>query len=278
MRVLETVADYTDAIGEAERPLGLVPTMGFLHRGHMALVERARADCASVVVSIFVNPSQFGPSEDFDAYPRDLPADLAHLEGADVDFVFVPTVDEIYPQGFSTYVDVGQLGLRLEGKSRANHFKGVATMVCKLLSLVRPDRAYFGQKDGQQYAVVSRLNADLNLGAEIVVVPTVREADGLAISSRNIYLNAGERRAAPVLYRSLCLARDLNTTDADRIRRSMAALIEDEPLAQVDYVSVADSATLEEVDSIAGPVMVSLAVRIGRARLIDNITLGDRGR
>ena len=278
MRMLETVADYTDAIGAAERPLGLVPTMGFLHRGHMALVERARADCASVVVSIFVNPSQFGPSEDFDAYPRDLPADLAHLESADVDFVFVPTVDEIYPQGFSTYVDVGQLGLRLEGKSRPDHFKGVATVVCKLLSIVRPDRAYFGQKDGQQCAVVSRLNADLNLGAEIVVVPTVREADGLAISSRNIYLNAGERQAAPVLDRSLCLASDLNTTDADRIRRSMTALIEEEPLAQIDYVSVADAATLEEVDSIAGPVMVSLAVRIGRARLIDNITLGDSGR
>ena len=256
--------------------MGLVPTMGALHDGHMALVERARRDNASVAASIFVNPSQFGPAEDVGTYPRDMDGDLAKLEGAGVDLVFRPSVDEMYPAGFETYIDVGHIGSRLEADSRPGHFRGVATVVCKLLAIVRPDRAYFGQKDAQQSMVVKRLNADLNLGAEIVTVPTVREPDGLALSSRNAYLADDERQAALVLYNSLCLARHLwegGSRDAEDVRRQMRALIAEEPLGRLDYVSIANAETLEELDRIESPALVSLAVHIGRARLIDNITL-----
>ena len=273
MKITHTIDEFRNELRPTERPVGLVPTMGFLHEGHMALVHRARSENATLAVSIFVNPAQFGPEEDFSSYPRDMDSDLSKLETADVDLVFAPSVEEMYPEGFDTHVDVGRFGERLEGKSRPGHFRGVATAVCKLLAIARPDRAYFGQKDAQQCLVVKRLNADLDLGAEIVVVPTVREPDGLALSSRNAYLSPPERNAALVLYRSLCLARDLRTSDAEEIRRQMRQLIESEPLAQPDYVSVADAATLEELDTISGPALASLAVRIGKARLIDNITL-----
>jgi pantoate--beta-alanine ligase len=250
--------------------------MGFLHEGHMALVNRARAENTTVAVSIFVNPTQFEPDGDFSTYPRDLEADLSKLEDAAVDVVFVPSLEQMYPVGFETFVDVGRIADRLEGKFRPGHFRGVATVVCKLLSIVRPDRAYFGQKDAQQCLVVKRLSADLDLGAEIVVVPTVREADGLALSSRNAYLTPDERKAALVLSRSLRLARELwedGARDAEDMRRQISALIEKEPLAQLDYVSVADAETLEELASIDEPALVSLAVRIGKARLIDNVLL-----
>jgi pantoate--beta-alanine ligase len=229
-----------------------------------------------VTVSIFVNPAQFVPDGDFSSYPRDRRSDLDKLEGAGVDLVFMPSVEEMYPEDFSTFVDVGRISNTLEGKFRPDHFKGVATVVCKLLAIVRPDRAYFGQKDAQQCLVVKRLNSDLNLGADIVVVPTVREPDGLALSSRNSYLRPEERKAALVLYRSLRLARDLRergVRDAQEMRRQMRTLIEEEPLARIDYVSVAHADTLEELEQIEQPALVSLAVHIGKTRLIDNVIL-----
>ena len=186
LKIIETVAEFRKAYEGIVKPLGLVPTMGFLHDGHRALVKRARAENATVVTSIFVNPTQFGPSEDFASYPKSMEADLAILESEGVDFVLAPSVDEVYPTGFSAYIDVGPIGERLEGEHRPDHFRGVATVVCKLLSTVRPDKVYFGQKDAQQCLVIKRLNTDLNLGAEVVVVPTVRESDGLALSSRNV--------------------------------------------------------------------------------------------
>ncbi len=273
MKVLPTISEFSEAVQTAARPLGLVPTMGFLHAGHMALVERARTENTTLAATIFVNPAQFGPAEDFATYPWDMKSDLAKLKDAGVDLVFTPSLEEMYPDEFDTYVKVGRLTQRLEGKARPGHFKGVATVVCKLLTITRPDRAYFGQKDAQQYLVVKKLNADLNLGAEIVVVPTVREADGLALSSRNSYLGTEEREAATVLHRALSLAEDLATSDAEEIRSRMREIIESEPLAEIDYVSVAHAETLEEIDAVAGPALVSLAVRIGDTRLIDNVTL-----
>ena len=273
MKVITTIAEVRAEVSNLPRPLGLVPTMGFLHEGHMSLVRRARSENSSLAVSVFVNPAQFGPQEDYASYPRDMEADLRKLEEASVDLVFAPSVEEMYPEDFDTCVDVGKVTERLEGASRPDHFKGVATVVCKLLAIVRPDRAYFGQKDAQQCLVVRRLNADLNLGAEIVVSPTVREHDGLALSSRNAYLSPRERKTALVLHKSLCLAHDLGTPDAEEIRRKMRALIESESLAEIDYLSVADADTLEELQNVSGPALVSLAVHVGKARLIDNIIL-----
>ncbi len=276
MQIIESVAAFRQAYDPAEKPLGLVPTMGFLHEGHMALVRRAREENATAAVSIFVNPTQFGPSEDFATYPRDMDSDLAKLREAGVDLVFAPPVEEVYPPGFDTYIDVGRIGERLEGEHRAGHFRGVSTVVCKLLTVIRPDRAYFGQKDAQQCLVVKRLNDDLNLGAEIVVCPTVRDTDGLALSSRNVYLSAPEREAALSLYGSLRLARDLHSrgeTDAASIRQRMRGLITDSPLASIDYISIADADSLAELDTIDRPALVSLAVRIGKTRLIDNVII-----
>ena len=276
MKVVETIDGFREMCRRAPRTLGLVPTMGGLHEGHMALVRRARSENASVAVSVFVNPTQFGPHEDFSTYPRSIEADISNLEGADVDLVFAPSVEEMYPDSFDTFVDVGRIAAILEGEFRPNHFRGVATVVCKLLSIARPDRAYFGQKDAQQGLVVKGLSADLSLGAEIVVVPTVRDADGLAVSSRNAYLGPEERKAALVLYKSLCLAKDRwdrRTRDVEEVRRQMRALIDKEPLASIDYVSIANADTLEELDHMASPALVSLAVRIGKTRLIDNVIL-----
>ena len=276
MKTIETVTGLREELGRSARPLGLVPTMGALHDGHMALVDRARLDNRTVCATIFVNPAQFGPREDFSVYPRDMKADLGKLERAGTDVVFAPSLEEMYPDGFDTYVDVGRVAARLEGEHRPGHFRGVATVVCKLLAAARPDRAYFGQKDAQQCVVVKRLNADLDLGAEIVVVPTVREPDGLALSSRNEYLSVTERRAATVVHRTLELARSLygdGVDDAEAVRREMRALIDAEPMARVDYVSVADPDTLEELAVVTSGALVSLAVYIGETRLIDNVTL-----
>ena len=276
MKVVQTVNEVRRSCARLPKPLGLVPTMGSLHDGHLALVREARAQDASVSVSIFVNPTQFGPSEDLASYPRDLTSDLAMLQAEGVELVFAPQPADMYPEEFDTWIDVGRIGDRLEGASRPGHFRGVATVVCKLLSAVRPDRAYFGEKDAQQCIVIKRLNDDLNLGAEIVVVPTVREPDGLALSSRNAYLGPEERQAATVLYRSLCLARNLwegGARDAEELKRQMRALIEGDPLSSIDYVSIADAAALEELGHIEGAALVSLAVRFGSTRLIDNITL-----
>ena len=251
--------------------------MGALHAGHIALVRRARQDSATLAVSIFVNPAQFGPQEDLALYPRDLERDLALLEVEGVDLVFTPGPEEIYPPGFDTWIDPGKLAARLEGAVRPGHFRGVATVVTKLFNVVRPDRAYFGQKDGQQLAVIRQLVQDLNLSASIVVVPTVRDADGLALSSRNEYLTAEQRKAAPVIYQSLAWIEELwrsGLNDAKSLRRAARKLLEAEPLVDaVDYVSVANAETLEELDQIQVRAMASVAVRMGRIRLIDNIIL-----
>lgn len=256
--------------------VGFVPTMGYLHDGHLALVRRARAENPAAVASIYVNPAQFGAGEDFASYPRDLDRDLELLRGEGVDIVFVPSGDEMYPPGFSSWVDVQKVTERLEGAARAGHFRGVATVVAKLFNIVRPDRAYFGQKDAQQVIVIKRMVADLNMGIDIVVVPTVRESDGLAMSSRNIYLSADERRAATVLFKALTAAQQSARSgekDAAKLRRQMIGLIEIEPLARIDYVSIADPGTLEELTDLDRPAVASLAVMIGGTRLIDNMPL-----
>ncbi len=276
MRTIATIAAFRAARPEGAS-LGLVPTMGYLHAGHIALVERARAENVTVAVSIFVNPTQFGPHEDLARYPRDLDRDLAMLEAAGADLVFVPSVTEMYPQGYSTYIDVEGVTSVLEGTHRAGHFRGVATVVCKLFNIAGSDRAYFGQKDAQQTVVVRQMVRDLDMPTQIVVVPTVREADGLAMSSRNVYLNTAERAAAPMLYRTLQAARtdwDHGEDDARVLRERMLATLATDPLMQVEYVSIADPDTLAEIDRIEHGALVSLAVRLGRTRLIDNIILG----
>jgi|SRR5918999_2664682 pantoate--beta-alanine ligase len=277
MKVIESIQEMVLACGEAPRPLGLVPTMGALHEGHLALVRQARGENVTVAVSIFVNPAQFGPQEDLAHYPRDLERDLGLLHKERVDLVFTPVPDAVYPPGFDTWVDAGALATKLEGAVRPGHFRGVATVVTKLFNLVRPDRAYFGQKDGQQTLVVRQLVRDLNMALDIVVVPTVREPDGLALSSRNFYLTPEQRRAAPVVYRGLCRARELwqeGVRDAERLRQAARQMLESEPLIErIDYVSVADADALEELDTIQGRAMVSIAVKLGAPRLIDNIIL-----
>jgi len=277
VKVITTVAEMAKLSREAKRPLGLVPTMGYLHRGHLSLVDYARKENQTLVVSVFVNPTQFGPQEDLAAYPRDMERDMALLEERGTDVVFAPPVEEMYPPGYDTWVEVDRLARRLEGEARPGHFRGVATVVAKLFNIVRPDRAYFGQKDGQQAAVIGRMASDLNMGVQVVVLPTVREPDGLAMSSRNIYLTPEQRKAAPSLYRALSRVRELwqgGERDAERLRREARAMLEAEPLVEaIDYVSVADAETLEELDTVDRPAMVSLAARMGRARLIDNVVL-----
>ncbi len=258
-------------------PVGLVPTMGALHAGHRALIDRCRAECASVAVSIFVNPTQFGPGEDFASYPRDEAADLRFCEEAGVDLAFVPSVETMYPAGASTTVDVGPVGTVLEGARRPGHFRGVATVVTVLFDLVRPDRAYFGQKDGQQVVVIRRLVRDLGLAVELGIVPTVRDPDGLAVSSRNRYLSPAERAAAPVVRRALLAAMAAHVggeRDGDRLRNAMRAVVADEPVAALEYASVADAGTLEELARVEGPALLSLAVDFASTRLIDCEPIG----
>ena len=277
MRVVETKVEMLSACREAARPLGLVPTMGALHDGHLTLVRQAREDNQTLAVTIFVNPTQFSPQEDLAQYPRDLDRDLGLLRREGADLVFVPPVEEIYPPGFDTWVQVGALAERLEGAHRPGHFQGVTTVLTKLFNLVGPDRAYFGQKDGQQTAVVRQLARDLDMGLEIVVVPTVRDSDGLALSSRNVYLTAEERRAAPVVYRALCKAQELRSQgveDGGRLRQEVEEVLAGEPLVgRIEYVSVADAENLEELAEVKGQAMVSVAVHIGKTRLIDNLIL-----
>ena len=276
MQVVGPISEIRVLRQKLSGTVGFVPTMGYLHEGHLALVKQARMDNSTVIVSIYVNPAQFGPREDFGAYPREINRDLELLRGEGVDIVFVPSDEEMYPPEFSSWVDVEKVTERLEGASRPGHFRGVATVVAKLFNIVQPSRAYFGQKDAQQVMVIKRMVADLNMGIEIVVVPTVRESDGLAMSSRNIYLSPGERQAATILFKALTLARQLSQggeKDAGKIRRQMTSLIEKEPLAQIAYVSIADAETLEELNLIDRPALASLAVRIGKTRLIDNMPL-----
>jgi pantoate--beta-alanine ligase len=256
--------------------VGFVPTMGALHAGHLSLVRRAREENAHVAASIFVNPAQFGPKEDLAAYPRALERDLELLEKEGVALVFVPEPAAIYPPGFETWVEPGLLAARLEGERRPGHFRGVLTVVAKLLNAVEPDRAYFGQKDAQQAVLIRRMARDLDVAAEVVVCPIVRESDGLAMSSRNVYLSAEERRAAPVLARGLAaasLAWDAGERRGDALKRVVLAVFASEPLARPDYVSAADADTLEETAGEAGRLLLSTAVRFGATRLLDNVVL-----
>ena len=279
MRTVETIAEMRQARHQLVDPVGLVPTMGFLHEGHLSLVRQARSDTRSVVASIFVNPTQFAPNEDLASYPRDLPRDLAMLEEEGVDLVFLPTAKEMYPLEFDSWVEVGKISRRLEGASRPDHFRGVTTVVAKLFNIVWPTRAYFGQKDAQQAVVIKQMAIDLDIDLEIVVCPIVREADGLAMSSRNSYLTSEERTAAVALHQALELARHLWTAgerDAFRLRQETASVIRHQPLAEIDYISVADPETLQELDAIVDSALVSMAVRLGKTRLIDNVVLGGR--
>jgi pantoate--beta-alanine ligase len=262
------------------RTVGFVPTMGFLHEGHLSLVREARRRSGATAVSIFVNPAQFGPHEDFSRYPRDLGRDADLLEKEGIDVLFHPSAEEMYPPGYETYVEVRDLQDRLCGKSRPGHFRGVATIVLKLLNIVEPDLAFFGWKDAQQVLVLRRMAADLDLGTEIVACPLVREPDGLAMSSRNTYLSPDERRAALVLSRSLGEAEKLvaaGERSAERVIARIRAGIEVEPLARIDYVEAVDMLNLEPVAEIRGDVLIALAVFFGSTRLIDNIRIHARG-
>ncbi len=278
MRVVSTVADLRAARGDYPR-LGFVPTMGFLHEGHLTLVRAAKARMGAVAVSIFVNPTQFAPTEDLARYPRDLERDLTLLREAGCDLVFTPTPQEVYPDGFSTRIEVEGVTAPLEGAVRPGHFSGVATVVTKLFNMVQPDAAWFGQKDAQQCAVIRRMARDLNLPVEIVVAETVREPDGLAMSSRNVYLAPDERIAALCLIRALRAAEagfDAGHRSAEQLRGLMRAELDAEPMARPDYVSIADPDSLAELDTVdERGAVASLAVRIGKTRLIDNLLLGE---
>jgi pantoate--beta-alanine ligase len=257
--------------------VGLVPTMGYLHEGHLSLIRRAKAECGHVIVSIFVNPTQFGPSEDLSKYPRDLERDLNLIAPLGVDLVWAPTAEEMYPNGYQTWVEVETLTKPLEGSMRPSHFRGVTTVVAKLFNAVQPHKAYFGQKDAQQAAVIRQMTRDLSYPIEIVICPIVREADGLAMSSRNKYLEGVDRMAALVLSRALNEAGKLYDADernAETLRQKMKDVIAAEPRAQMQYVSCADYDTLAELETVTGKTLLSMAVLIGKTRLIDNFVLG----
>ncbi len=277
MKRVTTIREVRDWRRAAQHDVGLVPTMGYLHAGHISLVEHARRENPRVAASIFVNPPQFGPKEDLARYPRDLERDTRLLEQAGCDLVFVPAVEEMYPAGCETLVDVGSVAAPLEGERRPGHFRGVATVVLKLLNIFEPRRAYFGQKDAQQLGVIRKMVRDLDVPVAIVGCPTVREADGLALSSRNSYLDADERRAATVLPRALGAARDrarAGERSAEALRAAMRGILDSEPRARIDYVSVADPDTFRELERLEGPALLSMAVFVGRARLIDNAVAG----
>lgn len=278
MHVIETVSELRAWRHELTGSLGLVPTMGYLHEGHLALVRQARRENECTGVSIFANPMQFGPEEDFARYPRDLPRDLRLLAREAVDIVFVPSVAEMYPPGFSSAVEVSGVTGRLEGTARPSHFRGVTTIVSQLFNIFQPARAYFGQKDAQQAVVIRTMVSDLAMPLDIITIPTVRESDGLALSSRNVYLSASERRAAAMLSRALFTAAALfeaGERDAGRLRSAVSRQLDTEPLIQPEYVSLADARTLEELTVVDRPALLSLAARIGPARLIDNVLLDE---
>lgn len=259
-----------------EKSIGFVPTMGYLHEGHLSLIKNAKEDNDIVVVSIFVNPTQFGPGEDFETYPRDLNRDMELAQGAGADIIFHPNVEEIYPENYQTYVEVEKVTKTLCGASRPSHFKGVTTVVNKLFNIVLPNRAYFGQKDAQQTVVIKRMVKDLNMDIEIVVCPIIREKDGLAKSSRNVYLNNDERNQAVILYQSLRKAKELidnGERNAEEIKKIIEKMIKGKPFAMIDYVSIVSLETLEDISLLQGKILIALAVKFGKTRLIDNINM-----
>ncbi|HJX95690.1 MAG TPA: pantoate--beta-alanine ligase [Candidatus Acidoferrum sp.] len=279
MEIIRTIAwmkEYARGARAEGRVIGLVPTMGALHEGHTALVKRARQECSRVIASVFVNPKQFGPKEDYQKYPRDLDKDAEKLAAVGVDALFAPEAADVYPDGFRTYVNVEGISERLEGRSRPGHFRGVSTVVLKLFEIVQPHFAYFGRKDAQQVRIIGEMARDLNLDAEIVVCPVVREADGLALSSRNAYLSVEERKAATVLHRALVAVRNelsAGVRDAMQLQTVMRRIIEAEPLANVDYAEIVSADTFEPVVRVARPSYAVLAVFIGKTRLIDNLLI-----
>lgn len=277
MKIVKSFKELTSIREELPGPVGFVPTMGYLHAGHVSLVRTARAKNESVIVSIFVNPTQFAPAEDLRSYPRDLARDAELLEGAGVDLIWTPDEETMYPQGYQTWVSVEEVTRELEGARRPGHFRGVATVVAKLFNAVRPDRAYFGQKDAQQVVVIRQMVRDLNYPVAIEVCPIVREADGLALSSRNSYLNPAERQAATVLSRALNTAEqafERGEDDSGVLREVLLGVLNQEPLARVQYVSVAHPQTLKELEGKADQALISLAVYVGKTRLIDNVLVG----
>lgn len=276
MMIVASLEELRSARSILDEPVGLVPTMGALHEGHLSLVRRAAQECASVAVSIFVNPTQFGAGEDLSRYPHDLERDLRLLEPLGVDLVWTPTAEDMYPNGYQTWVQVEALADPLEGAQRPGHFRGVTTVVAKLFNGVQPARAYFGQKDAQQAVVIRRMALDLNFPIQVVTCPTVREADGLAMSSRNAYLSPQERQAASVLFRALGAARaayENGERQAETLRRAVNDVLAGEPRAQAQYVSCADPETLQELETVSDGALLSLAVYIGKTRLIDNFVL-----
>jgi len=279
MKIITSAKEAQEYVIKAKKEgkkVGLVPTMGYFHEGHLSLMRKAREDCDLVVTSIFVNPTQFGPNEDYDRYPRDLNRDMALAETVSVDVIFAPPVEEMYPPGYHTYVTVESLTATLCGASRPTHFRGVTTVVTKLFNIIQPDLAYFGQKDAQQVTVIERMVADLNMPVQIVRVPIVREKDGLAMSSRNVYLSPEERKEALVLSRSLAAAESLvkaGERNGEKIKNHILSIIKGAPLAQIDYVEIVNNQTLEPVEVLTGQVLIALAVRFGNTRLIDNLLL-----
>lgn len=273
--VIKTIDELRKLRKSLQGTIGFIPTMGYLHAGHVSLVDLARRDNDYVIVSIFVNPKQFNEKKDYQTYPQDIPRDIKLLKNAGVDYIFLPGVEELYPQGYETYVSVGGISTKLEGKSRPGHFDGVTTVVAKLFNIIQPTRSYFGQKDAQQVAVVKKMVADLNMPIEINVGKTIRENDGLAMSSRNVFLSDKERKQAPVLYQSLCVAQELfidGERNSKTIINKMRELI-DTTSGKIDYISIADPQTLDEIDTIKREALVSIAVGFEKARLIDNIYL-----
>jgi len=276
MKIINTIAEMRFFRSQITDMVGFVPTMGYLHEGHLSLVKQARIENSVVIVSIFVNPTQFGPGEDYAVYPRDPDRDFDLLQKEKTDVVFMPSVEDMYPLGFNSWVKVDGITERLEGACRPGHFQGVTTVVAKLFNIVEPTRAYFGQKDAQQAVVIKKMVADLNMNLEVVVLPTIREENGLAMSSRNIYLDPEKRKAAIILFKALTLAHQLyneGERGAEHLRQEMVSLINKEPLAKIDYVSIADLETLEELSTINHSALASIAVRIGSIRLIDNVRL-----
>lgn len=271
---IDEVRSYLKEKKELGKTIGFVPTMGYLHKGHQSLIERAKKENDVVTVSIFVNPTQFGVGEDFDKYPRDLANDRLIAAEAGADLIFAPSIDEMYPEGYQTFVEVNELTKTLCGKSRPTHFRGVTTVVAKLFNIIKPDRAYFGQKDAQQAIVIKRMVKDLNMDIDIVVNPIIREADGLAMSSRNVYLSKEAREQATVLSYSLDYAREMilkGERDAEVIKNNITKLINQKPLANIDYVSIVNIDTLLDLEHITGTILIALAVKFEKTRLIDNI-------
>ena len=275
MRTVTTFSDLRSARHSLDGTVGLVPTMGYLHEGHLSLIRRARQECGHVAVSIFVNPTQFGPQEDLAKYPRDLERDSRLIEPY-TDLLWTPTAEMMYPPGYQTWVEVERMTQPLEGAMRPGHFRGVTTIVAKLFNAIQPDKAYFGQKDAQQAAVIRQMVRDLNFPLEVVVSPIIREPDGLAMSSRNVYLDPEQRKAATVLYRALSAEKEAyenGERDADQLRQAMKDVLASEPLAQVQYVSCAEYDSLEELQTVTGKTLLSMAVFVGKTRLIDNFVL-----